>query len=110
MPVTTDETQAVIDRHMAALQTGDIDAVMEDYTDTSVFIVNLGGIAVGPDAIRPFLEAAGQLPGFVQTASFTEGDTHYVTWTADAIAFGTDTLVVRDGHIAIQTVAILLAP
>jgi ketosteroid isomerase-like protein len=108
--VSTEETRAVIDRHMAALHAGDIDTVMEDYTDTSVFIVNLGGVAVGPDAIRPFLAAAGQLPGFVETTAFTEGDTHYVTWTADGIAFGTDTLVVRDGKIAVQTVAIVLAP
>ncbi len=106
--MTTDETQAVIDRHMAALRSGDIDAVMEDYTDESVFIVNLGGVAVGRDAIRPFLEAAAALP-VVQTASFAEGDIYYVTWTADGIAFGTDTLVVRDGRIAVQTVAILLA-
>jgi hypothetical protein len=33
-----------------------------------------------------------------------------VTWTADGIAFGTDTLVVRDGKIVAQTVAIVLAP
>lgn len=107
--MTTEETRAVIDRHMDALHAGDIDAVMEDYTEESVFIVNLGGVAVGPAAIRPFLAAAGQLPGFVETASFTEGDTHYVTWTADGIVFGTDTLVVRGGRIAVQTVAIVLA-
>jgi len=107
--VTSEATQAVIDRHMAALQAGDIDTVMEDYTDDSVFIVNLGGVAVGRDAIRPFLAAAGELPGYARTASFTEGDTYYVTWEADGIAFGTDTLIVRDGRIAIQTVSIVLA-
>ncbi len=107
--MTSDETQSVIDRHMAALQSGDIDAVMEDYTDDSVFILNLGGVATGRDAIRPFLEAAGQLPGYVKTASYTEGGTYYVTWTADGFAFGTDTIIVRDGKIAVQTVAIVLA-
>ena len=106
--MTSEETQTVIDRHLAALESGDIDAVMDDYTDESVFIVNLGGVAVGRAAIRPFLEAAGHVPGMVRTFSFTEGDTHYVTWTADGIAFGTDTLVVREGKIAVQTVALVL--
>jgi ketosteroid isomerase-like protein len=107
--VSSDETQAVVDHHMAALQAGDIDTVMEDYTDESVFIINLGGVFTGRDAIRPFFEASGQMPGFTQTAAHVAGDTFYVTWTADGIAFGTDTLVVRDGKIAVQTVSVVLA-
>ena len=107
--MSTDETRAVVEHHMAALQAGDIDAVMEDYTDESVFIINLGGVFTGRDAIRPFFEASGSMPGFTETASHAEGDTFYVTWTADGISFGTDTLVVRDGKIAVQTVAVVLA-
>ena len=107
--MSTDQTRAVVEHHMAALQSGDIDAVMEDYTDESVFIINLGGVFTGTDAIRPFFEASGQMPGFTQTAAHAAGDTYYVTWTADGIAFGTDTLVVRDGKIAVQTVAVVLA-
>jgi ketosteroid isomerase-like protein len=104
------ETEAVVEHHMAALQAGDIDTVMEDYTDESVFIINLGGVFTGKDAIRPFFEAAGQPAGFTRTSAHVAGDTFYVTWTADGIAFGTDTLVVRDGKIVAQTVAIVLAP
>jgi len=106
---SSDETEAVVERHMAALEAGDIDTVMEDYTDESVFIINLGGVFTGKEAIRPFFEAAGQPAGFTRTAAHAAGDTFYVTWTADGIAFGTDTLVVRDGKIAVQTVAIVLA-
>jgi ketosteroid isomerase-like protein len=107
--VSSDETQTVVDHHMTALQAGDIDTVMEDYTDDAVFIINLGGVFTGKDAIRPFFEASGQMPGFTQTSTHTAGDTFYVTWTADGIAFGTDTLVIRDGKIAVQTVAVVLA-
>jgi uncharacterized protein (TIGR02246 family) len=107
--VSSQETQAVVDRHMAALQAGDTDAVMDDYTDDSVFIINLGGKFEGRDAIRPFFEASGVMPGFTQTAAHVAGDTYYVTWTADGIALGTDTLVIRDGKIAVQTVTVVLA-
>jgi len=34
--MTTETTRTVVGRHMAALQGGDIDNVMRDYTDESV--------------------------------------------------------------------------
>jgi len=105
----TEETRRVIERHMAALQGGDIDKVMEDYTDESVFIINLGGVFKGPAAIRPFLEASAGMPGFTETAAFTEGGAHCVTWKADGFEFGSDTIVVKDDKIALQTVVVVLA-
>jgi len=107
--VSTEETRTVVERHMAALASGDIDRVMEDYTDDSVFIINLGGVFQGREAIRPFFEASGGMPGFTETAAYADGDAYFVTWTADGIEFGSDTLLVRDGTIALQTVAVVLA-
>ncbi len=107
--MSTEETRAVVAHHMEALAAGDVDRVMEDYTDDSVFIINLGGVLIGADAIRPVFEASAGMPGFTETASFTEGEVHYVTWTADGIAMGSDTLIVRDGKIAVQTVVVSLA-
>ncbi len=107
--MSADGTRAVVDRHMAALQSGDIDTVMQDYTDESVFIINLGGVFKGKDAIRPFFEASAGMPGFTQTATYAEGDTYYVTWTADGIELGSDTIIIRDGAIAVQTVTVVLA-
>ena len=52
-PMSTEETRTVVERHMAALASGDIDRVMEDYTDDSVFIINLGGVFKGRESIRP---------------------------------------------------------
>ncbi len=50
--MSTEESKAVIDHHMSAPLAGDIEEVTEDYTDESVFIVNLGGVFIGKDAIR----------------------------------------------------------
>jgi len=107
--MSADETRAVVERHMTALQSGDIDLVMEDYTDESVFIINLGGVFKGRAAIRPFFEASGSMPGFVETAAYAEGDAYFVTWTAEGIDLGCDTIVVRDGKIVLQTVVVVLA-
>lgn len=102
-------TQAVLDHHAAALAAGDLDAIMEDYTDDSVFISNLGGVVKGLDAIRSVFQGAGGLNGVAQTAMHIDGDVAFVTWTADGIVLGSDTFVIRDGKIACQTVAIALA-
>jgi hypothetical protein len=107
--MSTEETRTVVERHMAALQGGTIDNVMEDYTDESVFIINLGGVFKGLEAIRPFFEASAGMPGFTETAAFVEGDAYYVTWTAEGIEFGSDTIVVKDDRIALQTVVVVLA-
>ena len=107
--MSTEETRTVVERHMAALRDGAIDNVMEDYTDESVFIINLGGVFKGLEAIRPFFEASTGMPGFAQTAAFVEGNAYYVTWTADGIDFGSDTIVVKDDKIALQTVVVVLA-
>ena len=105
----TDETRAVVERHMDALRSGDIDRVLEDYTDESVFIINLGGVFKGREAIRPFFEASATMPGFTETAAYAEGDAYFVTWTADGIELGSDTIVVHDGKIALQTVVVVPA-
>lgn len=107
--MSTDETRTVVERHMAVLQSGDIDKVMEDYTDESVFIINMGGVFTGREAIRPFFEASAGMPGFAEIAAFAEGDAYYVTWSADGVQLGSDTIVVRDGKIALQTVVVVLA-
>ena len=108
--MTADETRAVVERHMDALRVGDIDRVMEDYTDESVSnSINLGGVFKGRAAILAFFQASGSMPGFAETAAYAEGDAYFVTWTADGIELGSDTLVVRNGKIALQTVVVVLA-
>lgn len=72
--MSTEETKAVLDRHMAALGAADLAATM---------------------AVTP-------------TGEQVEREVAYVTWTSDGVPFGTDTFVVRDGKIAVQTAAMFL--
>jgi len=106
----TQETKAVLDHHAAMLDAGDLDGLMADYTEDSVFVSNLGGVITGLEAIRGvFAATTDGMAGFEAGVEHVDGDMAFVTWKADGIAFGTDTLVVRDGKIAAQTVALHFA-
>lgn len=111
----TEQTKAVLDHHAEALSAAEVtdatlDEIMADYHDDAVFVSNLSGTVVGIDAIRPmFASVTGAIPGFERTSEHIEGEVGYVTWKADGIAFGTDTFVLRDGKIALQTVALHFA-
>jgi ketosteroid isomerase-like protein len=107
--MSSESTKAVLDHHGAALLAGDIDAVMEDYTDDSVFISNLGGVLKGLRAIRSVFETTREFGGFMETTMHIDGDVAFATWTAEGISFGSDTFVIREGKIVRQTVAIALA-
>jgi len=107
--MSSDNTQAIVDHHSKALLAGDIDGVMEDYTDASVLITNLGGVVKGRDALRAAFEAAGAFSGFEETSAHVEGDLAYVTWKMTGISLGTDTFVVSNGKIVMQTATFVFA-
>ena len=109
--MSTEDTQAILDHHQAALDAGDLDDLLSDYTEDSVFISNLGGVMKGLEAIRGMFAAApaGGFPGFEEGLEHVDGDIAFVTWKAEGIALGTDTFVVRDGKIAAQTVVLHFA-
>ena len=73
----------------------------------SVLITNLGGVVKGLDALRAAFAAAGDFPGFEETLVHVEGDLAYTTWKMTGVSFGTDTFVIRDGKIAMQTATFL---
>ena len=52
-----------------------------------------------------FFEQASDLAGFEAITLLIEDDVAFFTWKTDAVAFGIDTFVVRDGKMAVQTVA-----
>lgn len=106
--------QEVLNHHLEAFSAGDVDAVMQDYTEQSVLIVPEATLK-GLDAIRAaFTDFFGGLfkPG---TYQFTMGrvevidDVAYIVWHSSNqgadVLLGTDTLVLREGKIAIQTFA-----
>jgi len=109
--MSTEQTEAMMEHHSEALAAevmdeAALDELLSDYHEDAVFISNLGGIVRGHDAIRTIFSSAGAMPGFERTSRHVEGDTGYVTWKADGIPFGADTFVMRDGKIAVQTVAL----
>lgn len=106
------DTKAVVEHHLEALKAGDVEETLADYTDDSVLIVP-GAVLKGLGAIRPaFTQACETLfkPGTFQfelESLDVEGEIGFITWHATFEAgeatFGTDTFVVRDGKIAVQT-------
>jgi hypothetical protein len=107
MPSTT---QAVLQRHLRAAGES-VDAVMADYLEASILIT--------PDAthrglaeIRAFFTdlLEGRSKGFLGTFKMKRaevaGELAYIVWEAEPwFSFATDTIVVRDGKIVLQTFA-----
>lgn len=101
-------TQAVFEHHLGAFAQG-IDAILADYTDGSV-LVTPDKTYRGLGEIRGFFQAflAGATPAFWQSFRIetrqVDGDVAYLVWSAaPTVPRATDTLVVRDGKIAVQT-------
>ena len=92
--------------------------VMSDYSDTSV-IVTQGGELRGKEAIQGlfaalFAEFAKPGANFNLQKLVVEGEIGYIVWdaeTADNVyELGTDTFLIRDGKIEIQTLAAKVVP
>jgi ketosteroid isomerase-like protein len=106
--------QAVLNHHLESFGAGDVDETMKDYTDGSVLITP-DGTLTGLDDIRAAF--AGFYSGLFKpgTYEFTmdrmevAGDVAYIVWHSVnegvEVTLGTDTFVVRDGKIAVQTFA-----
>ncbi len=112
MATSAGQTEAVLGHHLQMFGATDLDGIMSDYTESSVVI--------GPDRTYRGLEEIRSLfvgffpmvtPEFMAAYKMIKqevfGDTAYIVWSVDGFfALGTDTLVVRDGKIAVQTFAL----
>ena len=98
-----EETMAVLTNHAEALGSGDLDAIMGDYADEAVFISDTAGVVAGAAAIRDLFSVPLGLSNLQPTTVHVHGDCAYVCWTADGVRLGTDTFVIRDGRIVLQT-------
>jgi len=113
------DTQAVLDHHLAAFGAGDADEITKDYTDESVLITPEGAV-IGRAAIHATFQeifAGVFAPGtyeFSMDVMHVAGSSAYIVWHARCatvdIVFGTDTFVVQDGKIAVQTYALKVEP
>jgi ketosteroid isomerase-like protein len=88
----------VFDHHVKALGAGDLDGIVEDYTDDAIFITP-AGIKRGKSGVRE---------GFVQLLS----DLPNAEWHVKPIFEddGLDTFIFRDGLIRVQTVRYTVQP
>lgn len=107
-------TEAVVQNHLRAARIG-VDAIMEDYTDQSVLVTHdrtYRGLA----EIRGFFNAlmkdlpAGFFDEFRLNRQEIVGEVAYILWERKPhFPRATDTFVVRNGKIFVQTFAALAA-
>jgi ketosteroid isomerase-like protein len=112
-------TRDVLHHHLAAFGAGDVDEALKDYTEDSILMTANGTIAgLGPlrEAFTGFfggLFAPGTYE-FTLDAEHIEGEVAFISWHATCasadIPFGADTFLVRDGKIAVQTLAAKIDP
>jgi ketosteroid isomerase-like protein len=103
-------TEQVLQHHLSAFGVG-IDEIMTDYTEASV-LISPDLTCRGLDEIRAFFQAfidnfpAEAWESFTLTKSEVVGEVAYISWSALPLtSLGTDTFLVRDGKILVQTLA-----
>jgi ketosteroid isomerase-like protein len=106
--------QDVFAAHAAALASGDVEAILRDYSEDAVLLTVDGPIR-GRDALSNFFTSAlSALPRaeFVMGASVFAGDALLLTWSATSasarIEDAVDTFIFRDGMITLQTMVFSL--
>ena len=106
------QTEATLLHHLTAFGGGDVDEILADYTEESVLITP-DGASRGLEAIRPFFEKCVEIlpPGsdFQMIKQVIEGELAFIFWKAESgnsrIPMATDTFIIRDGKIVLQTFA-----
>ena len=119
MATQVDTTQQVCEHHLRSLAAGDLDGILSDYADDSILIGPEGAVK-GRQAIRGVFEGALASLFKPGTYEFTIDTLHvaddvaYLVWHADCasadIVFATDTFVIKNGRIAVQTFAAQMKP
>jgi uncharacterized protein (TIGR02246 family) len=112
------KTQEVLDHHMAAFQSNDLDATMSDYTEESILITP-DNTSKGLEQIRANFEGAFKaFPRDSITMTVTKtvvnGDIAYIIWEAITptfkMVYATDTFIIKNGKIIRQTFAGMAEP
>lgn len=101
-------THEVFDHHLQAFAQG-LDALVSDYTEQSSIVLQDQTIT-GLAGIRQFFDGFMKSiqPGFWEAFRIVRqdvtGDIAYLVWEARPfVGLATDTLLIRDGKIAVQT-------
>jgi ketosteroid isomerase-like protein len=106
-----DAMTALMTHHLSSFQDNDLEALMSDYTEESVFIT-ADATCTGTAEIRAFF--AGLIPLFPKQSTRFEldkmvvvEDLLFIVWHASTptvkVSLGSDTLLIRQGKIHRQT-------
>jgi ketosteroid isomerase-like protein len=101
--------QEVFEHHAGALIAGDLDGIVEDYSDDAIFITP-AGTKRGKSGVREgFVQLLSDLPSAEWNVKpIFEDDVLFLEWSAESAATkaddGLDTFIFRDGLIRVQTV------
>src|SRR5262245_30663585 len=111
-------TKDVVDHHLQSFGERDLKGILSDYAPDAVLFTPDGPLR-GVDAIRSLFQAMlvefGK-PGaaFSLKQQSVDGDYAYILWTAESAdsvyELATDTFVVRDGRIVVQSFAGKITP
>ena len=105
-------TEAVLNHHLQAFSAGDADEAIKDYTEDSILITpdaTLKGLSSIHAAFRDLFSGLFKSGTYDFTMDRTEvvGEIAYIVWHSvnqDAdVTLGTDTYVIQDGKIVVQT-------
>jgi len=114
----TRETTEILDRQNLYFVKGDVDELMKDFSEQSMLFTP-DGVLEGLDSIKKFYTevTANVLPpgsDFKISRQEVRGQTAYIVWSAESknyrFPLGTDTFVVQDGKIIVQTFAAKIEP
>ena len=107
----TKDTNAVLDNHLAAAQRGDLEGVLNDFSEDSVLFLPQGPVR-GIAKLREFYKAfltnppSGFPKAFELLRRDVDGEVAYIVWKAEpGVQLATDTFLVRDRKIMVQTFA-----
>ena len=115
--VTLTKTEEILDHHLFAFVENDIDELMKDYTEESELLTPQGAMK-GVNAIRSFFQEVFKIlpkgTAMEMKQHFIRDGVAYVYWSAESpfvsIPLGTDTFVMEDDKILVQTLAAQIIP
>ena len=108
----------VLDHHLEAFENQDLEAVMEDYTDDSTIVTNMGTFRGLEEIEGLFTELFEEFDdpeaSIAMEEQLVEGEFGYIVWTGETPAndyeFATDTFHIPEDAIAFQTFAGKIEP
>ena len=118
LTVSNELTKKVLEHHLTAVGENNLSAILDDYSEESI-VVTPDSTYIGLKQIKSLF--AGMLPAFPTEGTVLEIDRTvienelaYIVWHAKTpiveVPLGTDTFIIEDGKIKLQTFAGIINP